>query len=146
MVVNKTNYIIDTGILIKYLRADRRAIHLLNSISSNSSISVMTITELLLGCKSAAEAEYTKKFLQQFILQPITSITAEIAANIIRQNPDYFGTKADRGVVDAYLAATAIEKKLQFITLNRKHFQKLKHPDFTCIILKETDTQWKLIQ
>lgn len=141
----KKQYLIDTGLFIKYFRADRRAIKLLDNALLSQAISVFTITELLIGCKTEQEIHNTKEILQQYTLLQVTPVIAETTANIIKCNPDYFGKMMNRGVVDAFIAATAIEHRLTLVTLNRKHFEKLKLPGFNCVILRESEKNWHLI-
>ena len=87
-----------------------------------------------------------KDFLKQFRTLPITQEISDTASNLIKEHSSYFGKKAERGVIDAFIAATAIEHNLTLVTLNRKHFEKLKYGGFRCIILKESDMVWNLIQ
>jgi len=74
----------------------------------------------------------------------VTSYIAHTASVLIKNNPSFFGKHAEHGILDAFIAATAIEHRLTLVTLNRKHFEKLKRPDLNCIIIRETEKNWHL--
>ena len=142
-----SKYLLDTNIFIRLFRKDIRAVRLLQNLQNDSSvISVFTLAEMLVGCTSNKQKSFTKKYLSRYIQLPITSETAMQAVEIIHQNPHFFGKEVARKSVDAFIAATAIEHQLTLITLNRKHFEKLKHLSLKCVILRESEKEWHLAQ
>ena len=117
------NSLLDTGIIIRYLRQTRRAADLLDYLESLGEISVSTITymEIMLNCKP--EEELVTKLL--FDRVPPLAVTREIAeksASLIRKYPIVFGKNNPRGFPDALIAATAWEQGSTLITLNSRHF------------------------
>lgn len=136
-------YLLDTNIFIRLFRKDIRAVRLLENLRyDDSALSVFTLAEMLVGCNSDKQKTFTRKFLSRYLQLPITSEISIEAVEIIHNNPDHFGKEVARKSVDAFIAATAIVHHHTLITLNRRHFEKLKHPHFHCIILRESEKEW----
>lgn len=83
-------------------------------------ISVLTTAEMFAGCKPS-KLEEMEEFLAIF---PVLDVSNKIAkqGGIWRQQ---YHPSHGVGIVDALLAATALEHGLRLVTLNTKHFPML---------------------
>ncbi len=114
--------LIDTDVLIDYLRDRAESVAYLESQSFPLSISAITVAELYAGVREGAERVALDQFINSF---QVVGIDAEIAsrAGIIRRD---FGKSHGTGLADAIIAATAESQQADLVTLNSKHFQMLK--------------------
>lgn len=114
--------LIDTDVLIDFLRGHSSAKDYIAGLSGNVYISVITIAELNVGVRDGKERAVLTTFLDTF--QAIT-LDAELAAEGGLLRRDY-GKTHGIGLNDALIAATALKHKLQLITLNAKHYPMVK--------------------
>src|SRR6266566_3120898 len=114
--------LIDTDVLIDYLRDRAESVAYLESQSFPLSISAITVAELYAGVREGAERVALDQFINSF---QVVGIDAEFAsrAGIIRRD---FGKSHGTGLADAIIAATAESQQADLVTLNSKHFQMLK--------------------
>ena len=115
---------LDTGILIQFLRGNPKAAALLASLLPNTvlTISVVTVTEIMVGSRDERHLEAARSVLKLAQVRSIDQDVAEKAAMLIKQYPQVFGTQIARGVADAYIAATAWSNNITLYTLNTRHF------------------------
>lgn len=118
---------LDTGILIQFLRGNPKAAALLASLLSNTvlTISAVTVTEIMVGSRDDRHLAAARSVLSLARVLSIDLDVAEKAAMLIKQYPQVFGTQIARGVADAYIAATAWSNNLPLYTLNTRHFAKV---------------------
>lgn len=116
--------LIDTSVIIDYLRQKQKENTLLYRLVAGRdqpNISILTHTELYAG-KSVWEnktaLENLDKILSSLKIIPFT-LKMSFAAGEIRSTHNI-------DLVDAIIAATAIEEKLPLFTLNKKHFEKIR--------------------
>ncbi|MBU1071112.1 type II toxin-antitoxin system VapC family toxin [Patescibacteria group bacterium] len=116
--------VLDTSVLIDFLRQDDKAetwYFKLASMGGELLISILTHTELHAG-KKIWENKRVKQELDDLLsdikVLPVSQFISAKAGRI----------RAQTGVelVDAVIAATAIENKLSLATLNQKHFVRIK--------------------
>lgn len=112
---------IDTDVLIDYLRGYQHAVTYLNSVTEKLLLSVITIAELYAGVKNAAEEKVLNDFIQAFEVININATIAKLGGSFRKQYGESHGT----GLADALIAATANISHAQLITLNKKHFPML---------------------
>lgn len=115
--------LLDTSVLIDFLRRKDRSDALLSKISSNDFyISIVTHTELYSG-KSVWEKKEARRELEKFLsiikVLPLITEISQIAGKIKAYNND-------RTILDCIIAGTAIYHKLDLATLNTKDFEKIK--------------------
>ncbi len=115
--------LIDTDILIDYLRDSPDAVSHLESIVTDSYLSVMTVAELYQGIREGSERTLLEKTISAFTVLPITVEIAEQAGLYARQFRPSHGT----GLADCIIAATADLHDLTLETLNSKHFPMLEN-------------------
>ena len=71
--------LLDTDVLIEYLRGRPKAIEYLEGLSSDLYISVISIAELFAGVKGDEEERSLKQFLLAFAVLPVTEKVARLA-------------------------------------------------------------------
>lgn len=110
--------LIDTDVIIEYLRGRSEAVEYLESLTSDLYISVISVAELFAGIKGDEEEKSLKQLLLVLIVVPVTEKTARLGGLYRRDYRPSHGT----GLADALIAATAEENDFSFVTFNRRHF------------------------
>jgi predicted nucleic acid-binding protein len=95
--------LIDTDVLIDYLRDRSDAVAYIESLTPPLSVSAITVAELYAGVRDGAERTTLDGFVNSFQVVPIDDAIA-IRAGIIRRD---FGKNYGTGLADAIIAATA---------------------------------------
>lgn len=115
--------LIDTDVLIDYLRGRPEAVSYLESLTGQLLISAMTVAELHAGVREGEEREALDSFVASFEIVPVTQAIASVGG--LRRR-DY-GKSHGVGLADAIIAATAEVKQAELVTLNKKHFPMLEN-------------------
>jgi predicted nucleic acid-binding protein len=115
--------LIDTDVLIDYLRDRADAVAYLESLTPPLSVSAITVAELYAGVRDGAERITLDGFVNSFQVIAIDEAIA-VRAGVIRRD---FGKSYGTGLADAVIAATAEALPADLVTLNSKHFQMLKN-------------------
>ena len=115
--------LIDTGVLVDYLRNHQKASTFLEETHESLGISSITAAELYAGIKGKKEQEILSQFLTVF---HIFAIDAEIAklGGLLRNE---FSKSHGTGLADAFIAATVMHHHATLVTLNVKHFPMIKN-------------------
>jgi hypothetical protein len=116
--------LIDTDVLIWYMRGNRKAFKAVEALGEFS-ISVVTYIELVQGLRNKAERNTLKNFLQAkstAILHVTDSISAT-AMFLVEQY--HFGFSLE--LADALIAATALDRGLPLFTGNARHYRAVKN-------------------
>jgi len=113
--------LIDTDVLIDYLRDRAEAVSYLESLTESLLISVITVAELYAGVREGAERTKLDEFVQAFEVVPVDREVA-IEGGLYRR--DYMKSH-NVGLADALIAATAESRQAALVTLNSKHFPML---------------------
>ena len=115
-------YLIDSDILIDYLRLHEPAIEFLDGLEkAEMALSFVTKFEVLDGCKKKINENRAFKLLNEFEIMSLNEKVSERAFQIY-QNLRW---KANIGMSDSMIAATAIHNKCVLISRNVKHFDKV---------------------
>ncbi|MBK6792111.1 MAG: type II toxin-antitoxin system VapC family toxin [Anaerolineales bacterium] len=131
-----SDYLIDTNILILYLRKTAGYYELLDTLAADDALYISAITrlEIIRGMRDR-EREATFDILDSLETIEINIEIADKAGELIR-------TWRTKGVVledaDALIAASALEHSLALVTTNSKHFPM---PD---LVVYQADNQGKL--
>ena len=131
-----SDHLLDTNILIRYLRKTSGYRDLLRTIGSKgwTYISVMTRLEIVRGMQERERKE-TFDLLDSLETMPMTVEVADMAGELIR-------SWRARGIIlgdaDAIIAASALQEGLALVTTNAKHFPM---PD---LVMYQADEQGKL--
>jgi predicted nucleic acid-binding protein len=116
--------LIDTDVLIWYMRGNRKAFKAVEALGEFS-ISVVTYIELVQGLRNKAELNTLKNFLQAkstAILHVTDSISAT-AMFLVEQYHFVFSLE----LADALIAATALDRGLPLFTGNARHYRAVKN-------------------
>jgi predicted nucleic acid-binding protein len=113
--------LVDTDVLIDYLRGQPEAVEYLEGRQETLLISAITVAELFAGVREGKERIALATFLSAFETIPVDAAIAE-RGGLFRR--DYAGSH-NTGLADALIAATAEQVRAQLVTLNRKHFPML---------------------
>jgi predicted nucleic acid-binding protein len=119
--------LIDTNVIVDYLRKDAIAIAWFDALSERPAVSVVSILELCAGARSQRDERDIAALRQQFVCLPIHEEIGERAGALLR----HFRRSHGIDIPDAIIAATAEHHGLRLATLNVKHFPmfpKLKRP------------------
>jgi predicted nucleic acid-binding protein len=113
--------LLDTDLLIDYLRKQPGAAALFAKLPEDCAISTLTVAELHAGVREGAEREALDILLSTF---SHIDLSAEIAAQggLLRRD---WGKSHGVGLNDALIAATAIHTGRVLLSLNAKHFPML---------------------
>ncbi len=135
-------YLADSGILVRDLRGDHRASDLLSHLYTSAPLAVSTMTafEVIRGCRSERQEAQTLGLLQVFDIVDVDFEVARTGAELMRAHPRVLSST--QSVPDALIAATAIVRGLTLITLNRRQFARLKHPDLDLVLLNQDAADW----
>jgi predicted nucleic acid-binding protein len=110
--------LLDTDVLIEYLRGRSEAVEYLESLSSDLYLSMISVAELFAGVKDDEEERSLRRFLLAFVILPVTEKVARVCGLYRRDFRPSHGT----GLADALIAATAEENGANLVTFNRRHF------------------------
>ncbi len=110
--------LIDTDVLIEYLRGRSEAVEYLEGLTSDLYLSVISVAELFARVRDDEEEKSLKQLLLTFVILPVTEKTARLGGLYRR---DYGGSHGT-GLADALIAATSEENGADLVTFNRRHF------------------------
>lgn len=113
-----TRLLLDTDVIIDYLRDQEDAVQYLENRSEILLISTIAVAELYSGLRDEPEREALETFLKAFEIVPVDK---EMAIKGGTYRKDYFKSHGI-GLADALIAATADIRQAKLVTLNRKHF------------------------
>lgn len=113
--------LLDTDVLIDYLRGNLDAIAYLENQAAPLQIAAITVAELYAGVRDSKERAKLDAFVSAFEIVPTTKEIA-IQGGLYRRD---YGKSHGTGLADALIAATAEHAQATFVTMNRKHFPML---------------------
>ena len=113
--------LIDTDILIDAARNVETAKNKLKELNKNSviCISVITLMEMLVGCENKREQKVVEKYLNNFIIIPVTDIISTKAYELLKKYRLSHGLL----IPDSLIAATSISEEISLITKNQKDYK-----------------------
>lgn len=114
--------LIDTDVLIWYLKGNEKAYQLIEN-SSNFYISVVTYMELVQGMRDKKELNNLRKGLRAWNAQ-IIYISEEISAKAMFYVEQHFLSHSMQ-LADALISATAIACGIPVLTGNDKHYKAI---------------------
>ena len=115
--------VIDTDVLIWYLRGNEKAFKLIENLD-NFSISVITYMELVQGMRNKKELNSFRQALHGWNTN-ILYISEEISAKAMFAVEQHFLSHSMQ-LADALIGATAINYGLPLLTANDKHYKIMK--------------------
>ncbi|MBL8026083.1 MAG: type II toxin-antitoxin system VapC family toxin [Fibrobacteres bacterium] len=121
----KSLCLIDTDIVIDFLRGNAHAISLLKKCSASACFSCITVAEIYAGVESGEEEKDVVRLFSMFQVYPITEKIAKTAGLMVKK----FGKSHSVEIPDALIAATCTVYNLSLLTLNVKHYPMIKNLD-----------------
>lgn len=113
--------IVDTDVLVDFLRGNPRAVTFVETHASRIVLSAIVVSELYAGVKGEAEQAALDDFVSLFRVVPVDSQIAK-AAGLCRRD---YGQSHGVGLADAILVGTAEAEHAELKTLNTKHYPML---------------------
>ena len=113
--------LIDTDVLIDYLRDYPEAASYVEAQQERLLISAVTVAELYAGVREGEERTRLERFLRAFEIIPLDMRLA-VQRGLYRRD---YSKSHNVGLADALTAATATQLQIPLVTLNRKHFPML---------------------
>ena len=113
--------VVDTDVLIDYLRDQPLAVAFLEGTEQPLATSVITIAELYAGVRDGQERQRLDVFVAAFDVLDLDLQSAQCAGLWRRQ----YGPSHGTGLADALIAACAEAAGATLVTLNRRHFPML---------------------
>lgn len=110
--------VLDTCVIIDVLRGKEAAIDFVTGLEEAPALSVVTVAELVAGCRNTKERRAVDRLLSHYVIHDIGFDIAALAGEFIQRYGPSHGTDP----IDAMIAATAIAHELPLATLNLKHF------------------------
>jgi predicted nucleic acid-binding protein len=110
--------LLDTCIVIDVLRNNEKAVTFVTSLRAKPSLSAVTATEIIGGCKNVRERRHIDHLLATYRVLDLDLGVATRAGEYVRQ----FGKSHATEPIDALIAATAAHHDLPLATHNLKHF------------------------
>lgn len=121
------SYLVDTSVIIDYLRGKKHVVELLNNLEGEITSSYFCLSELYEGVYRVKDREQAKKPIDTFFtsLSEIYSLDEPVAEKFgqLRAVLKQKGTIIED--IDLYLAATCLVYNLTLVTLNKKHFSHI---------------------
>ena len=114
--------LVDTDVLVDFLRGHRKAVAFVNEHADRIILSSIVVAELYAGVKGDEEQAALDRFVSLF---RVVSVSAEIAKAGGLCKKDY-GKSHGVGLADAILYATAEAEDAELKTLNTKHYPMIK--------------------
>ena len=109
--------VLDTDVLIEYLRGRPRAVEYLHASDADLHLSSLTVAELFAGAREE-EKDALRTMLRAFEVVAVDAAIAEAAGELRRR----YGPSHGMGLPDAVIAATVGSVGGRLVTFNRKHF------------------------
>jgi predicted nucleic acid-binding protein len=118
--------LVDTDVLVWYLRGNQNAYDLIHSIGEFA-ISAVTYMELVQGMRNKEELRNLKRALKQWKIKTIYMNT-EISALALFYVEEYFLSHSMQ-LADALIGATCATHGMTLYTANDKHYRVIKDLD-----------------
>ncbi len=123
--------LVDTDVLIWYLRGDKNAYELIHNLGEFA-ISSVTYMELIQGMRNKNELRTFKRAIKQWGVKVIY-IDTEISAKALFYVEEYFLSHSMQ-LADALISATATTSGMSLYTANVKYYKVVKELDISIFI------------
>jgi predicted nucleic acid-binding protein len=124
-------FLIDSNVLIDVSRGNAAAIKYVDGLAEAWALSQVTAMELIVGARDKRDLATIDGFLSLYPVIPLSDSIGTGAYRLLKTYAKSHGLH----VFDSLVAATAMEKALTLVTLNRKHYRmieglQLEVPDY----------------
>ena len=116
------NILIDTDIVIDFLRGDKQVLSHFKSVSDSICFSAITVAEIYAGIKGKKEESEVERLFSIFPVIATTNEIARVAGRFVKQ----YRPSHSIEVPDAVIAATCLVSDSELHTLNSKHYPMFK--------------------
>lgn len=113
-----TRYLLDTDVLIEYLRGSDQAAEYLEQLKGELLISAITVAELFSGARGSDELDALDQFMLAFEVVSVDELLARSGGQLRAEYHASHGV----GLADALIAASAAERGAELVTFNRRHY------------------------
>lgn len=114
-------YVLDTCIIIDYLRNLQEAVEFMRRQAASPAISTITTAELFAGARNAAEEHQIEAVCGHLLTHPVDLEITRLGGSYCRQYRRSHGVQ----LADALIAATARMREASLVTRNARHFPML---------------------
>ena len=114
-------YLFDTTVVVDYLRNNPKVATLFNEVQSPA-VSAITVCEVYQGASNSLDLKKIRATLSNFKVYPLTEPISKRLLYLIEQ----YHLSSGLFILDAIIAATAIENNFTLLTSNFKHFQMIE--------------------
>jgi len=114
--------LVDTDVLVDYLRGLPKAASYLEGLSAPPSISVISVAELYAGVRRGSEQRKLDAFVGAMQVVALDADCSSLGGLFRRD----YGPSHGVTLTDALIAASASINKLDLVTLNKKHYPMLQ--------------------
>lgn len=114
--------LVDTDVLIDYLRGLPQAVQFIEKHHAVVHVSSVSVAELYQGVRDGREMELLSSTINALSVLPLAGEIARKAGIYRRDHRDRLGS----GLADCMIAATASHHGLRLVTLNQRHFAMLE--------------------
>jgi predicted nucleic acid-binding protein len=115
---HQNRYLLDSDILIEYLRGQEQAVKFIEGLAGDLLISTMTVAELFSGVRDENEIQVVSRFLSPLIAISVDFDIARLGGAYRRLYRQSHGV----GLNDAIIAATAELNRAILVSFNKRHF------------------------
>jgi predicted nucleic acid-binding protein len=115
-------FLVDSNVLIDVSRGNAGAIQYVDRLAEPWALSQVTAMELIVGARDKRDLATIDGFLSLYPVIPLSDGIGMEAYRLLKTYAKSHGLH----VFDSLVAATAMEKALTLVTLNRKHYQMIE--------------------
>lgn len=115
--------LVDTDVLIDFLRGQKQAVAFFKSASDAICFSAITVAEVYSGIRSTREETELDRLFSLFPVLPATREIARLAGQLVGQ----YGKSHSVEIPDAIIAASTMVSDAELQTLNVRHYPMLKN-------------------
>ena len=119
-------FLVDTDVLIDISKGNVNAADFLANIIGTTFISIISPMELVIGARDKRDQVAIEKFIANYTIKELSVNIGMRAYTLLTQYAKSHGLT----IMDALIAATAIEHNLTLISKNEKHFQPIQTLQF----------------
>ena len=121
-----SEFLIDTDVLIDVSKGSTNAVNFLASLTGTISISRISATELIVGARDKRDQFAIENFIAHYTIRELHRSTGIRGYNLLID----YALSHGLTIMDALIAATAIEHDLTLVSKNEKHFRQIQSLKF----------------
>lgn len=121
-----SEFLIDTDVLIDVSKGSTSAVNFLAGLTGTIPISRISATELIVGARDKRDQLAIEDFISHYRIRELRGSTGIKGYNLLIDYTLSHGLT----IMDALIAATAIEHDLTLVSKNERHFQHIQSLEF----------------